>query len=66
MARCARRGRRPTPNDKFAATSIDICYPLAWGATRGVEGQVASLCAEAVDAARRGYNILVITDRRMT
>ena len=51
-------------NDKFRSYEIDITYPLAWG-NEGVEAKLASLCAEAVDALAGGYNILVITDRRM-
>ncbi len=47
---------------KFRTYDIDICYPLAWG-REGVEARLASLCAEAVDAVRAGYNILVVTDR---
>ncbi|MBP6479690.1 MAG: glutamate synthase subunit alpha [Pseudomonadales bacterium] len=51
-------------NGKFRSHEIDITYPLAWG-NEGVEAKLASLCAEAVDALAGGYNILVITDRRM-
>jgi len=51
-------------NGKFRSYEIDITYPLAWG-NEGVEAKLASLCAEAVDALAGGYNILVITDRRM-
>ena len=49
---------------KFRTRELDIVYPLAWG-NEGVEAKLASLCAAAVDAIRGGYNILVITDRRM-
>ena len=48
---------------KFRSHELDICYPLAWG-NEGVEARLASLCAQAVDAVRAGYNILIITDRR--
>jgi len=47
---------------KFRPYDLDICYPLAWG-REGVEARLASLCAEAVDAVRAGFNILVVTDR---
>ena len=47
---------------KFRPYDLDICYPLAWG-REGVEARLASLCAEAVDAVRAGFNILIVTDR---
>jgi len=49
---------------KFRSFELDICYPVAWG-NEGVEARLASLCAEAVDAVRAGYNILIVTDRRL-
>jgi len=49
---------------KFRCHELDICYPVAWG-SEGVEARLASLCAQAVDAVRAGYNILIITDRRL-
>ena len=47
---------------KFRSHTLDITYPLAWG-HEGVEAQLASLCAEAVDAIKGGSNILIISDR---
>ncbi|WP_394755232.1 glutamate synthase-related protein [Rhodoferax sp.] len=47
---------------KFRSHTLDITYPLAWG-HEGVEAQLASLCAEAVDAIKSGNNILIISDR---
>ncbi len=47
---------------KFRSYTLDITYPLAWG-HEGVEAQLASLCAEAVDAIKGGNNILIISDR---
>ncbi len=47
---------------KFRSYTLDITYPLAWG-HEGVEAQLASLCAEAVDAIKGGKNILIISDR---
>ncbi|HEY5581630.1 MAG TPA: glutamate synthase central domain-containing protein, partial [Rhodoferax sp.] len=47
---------------KFRSHTLDITYPLAWG-HEGVEAQLASLCAEAVDAIKSGSNILIISDR---
>jgi glutamate synthase (NADPH/NADH) large chain len=49
---------------KFRSYELDICYPVAWG-NRGVEARLASLAAEAVDAIKSGYNILLISDRRL-
>ena len=50
---------------KFKSYELDITYPLAWG-HEGVEAQLASLCAEAVDAIKSGHNILIITDRGLS
>jgi glutamate synthase (NADPH/NADH) large chain/glutamate synthase (ferredoxin) len=47
---------------KFRSYTLDITYPLEWG-HEGVEAQLASLNAEAVDAIRGGKNILIISDR---
>ena len=49
---------------KFRSHELDICYPLAWG-KEAIEARLASLCAEAEDAARSGYNILIISDRKV-
>ncbi|MGV8803903.1 MAG: glutamate synthase-related protein [Polaromonas sp.] len=50
---------------KFKSYTLDITYPLAWGA-EGVEAKLASLCAEAVDAIKGGKNILIISDRALS
>ena len=49
-------------NGKFKSYQLDIKYPAAWGAD-GIEAQLASLCAQAVDAVKAGHNILVLSDR---
>jgi glutamate synthase (NADPH/NADH) large chain len=49
---------------KFQSYELDICYPASWG-NEGIEARIASLCANAVDAVRSGYNILVLSDRRV-
>ena len=49
---------------KFRSYELHICYPLAWG-KEGVEARLASLCAQAVDAVKAGYNVLIVTDRSM-
>ncbi|MBL8534122.1 MAG: glutamate synthase subunit alpha [Betaproteobacteria bacterium] len=52
-------------DNKFRAYEIDICYPVAWG-NQAIEARLASLCAEAVDAVRSGYNILILSDRKVS
>ncbi len=51
-------------DDKFRSYEIDICYPVAWG-KEGIEARLASLCAEAEDAVASGFNILIVSDRRV-
>lgn len=46
---------------KFRSYTIDITYPVEWGSD-GVEAQLASLCAQAVDAVQSGFNILIVSD----
>ena len=50
---------------KFRTHELDICYPLAWG-KEGIEARLASLCAEAVDAVKSGFNILIVSDRQVS
>src|SRR5207247_10584255 len=47
---------------KFRSFELDITYPLGWGKD-AVEARLASLCAQAEDAVRAGYSIVVISDR---
>jgi glutamate synthase (NADPH/NADH) large chain len=47
---------------KFRSLELDITYPVAWG-KEAVEARLASLCAQAEDAVRGGYSIIVISDR---
>jgi len=47
---------------KFRSYELHITYPLDWG-NEGVEARLASLCAQAVDAVKAGFNVLIITDR---
>ncbi|MBW8905127.1 MAG: glutamate synthase subunit alpha, partial [Betaproteobacteria bacterium] len=47
---------------KFKSCELDITYPLAWGKD-AVEARLASLAAQAEDAVRSGYSIIVISDR---
>ena len=47
---------------KFKSCELDITYPVAWG-SNAVEARLASLAAQAEDAVRSGYSIIVISDR---
>ena len=51
-------------SNKFRSAELDVCYPVAWG-KEGVEARLASLCAEAEDAVLQGYNILIVSDRKV-
>src|SRR5262249_62103908 len=43
----------------------DVCSPAAAGPP-GMEAARASLCAHAEDATRLGYNILIVSDRKVS
>jgi glutamate synthase (NADPH) large chain len=47
---------------KFRAYELDITYPVAWG-KEAIEARLASLAAQAEDAVRSGYSIIIISDR---
>ena len=49
---------------KFRSCELDTTYPVAWG-KQAIEARLASLAAQAEDAVRSGYTILIISDRRM-
>ena len=49
---------------KFKSFELDICYPVAWG-KQAIEARLASLAAQAEDAVRAGYSIIIISDRRI-
>jgi glutamate synthase (NADPH/NADH) large chain len=51
-------------DSKFQSYELDICYPVAWGKD-GIEARIASLCANAVDAVKSGYTILIVSDRHL-
>jgi len=59
------RGIEAPTHGKFKPSELDITYPRDWGRA-GVEAQLASLCASAVDAIKTGHNILIITDRHLS
>jgi len=47
---------------KFKSLELDITYPAAWG-KEAIEARLASLCAQAEDAVRSGYSIIIVSDR---
>ena len=47
---------------KFKACELDVTYPVVWG-KEAIEARLASLAAQAEDAVRSGYSIIVISDR---
>ena len=49
---------------KFKSFEIDITYPVAWG-KQAIEARLASLCAQAEDAVRSGFSILIVSDRKV-
>jgi glutamate synthase (NADPH) large chain len=51
-------------DNKFTSLELDICYPVSWGKD-GIEARLASLCAKAEDAVHSGYNILIVSDRKI-
>ncbi|KON81346.1 glutamate synthase-related protein [Azoarcus sp. PA01] len=51
-------------DSRFRSTELDVCYPVAWG-KEGVEARLATLCAEAEDAVLQGFNILIVSDRKV-
>ncbi|WP_417069093.1 glutamate synthase-related protein [Niveibacterium terrae] len=51
-------------DNKFKSYELSICYPVAWGRD-GIEARLASLCAEAEDAVKSGYTVLIVSDRKI-
>jgi glutamate synthase (NADPH/NADH) large chain len=49
---------------KFRSFEIDTTYPVAWG-KEAIEARLASLAAQAEDAVRSGYTIIIVSDRRI-
>ena len=49
---------------KFRSFELDITYPVAWG-KEAIEARLASLAAQAEDAVRTGYSVIIISDRRV-
>jgi len=51
-------------DSKFKSFELDITYPVSWG-KEAIEARLASLAAQAEDAVRAGYSIIIISDRRV-
>jgi glutamate synthase domain-containing protein 2/glutamate synthase domain-containing protein 1/glutamate synthase domain-containing protein 3 len=49
---------------KFKSYELDITYNVSWG-KEAVEARLASLAAQAEDAVRNGFSILIISDRHV-
>ncbi|HEX5612439.1 MAG TPA: glutamate synthase central domain-containing protein, partial [Burkholderiales bacterium] len=49
---------------KFKSFELDLTYPVAWG-KEAIEARLASLAAQAEDAVRNGYSILIVSDRKL-
>ena len=49
---------------KFRSFELDITYPASWG-KEGIEACVAALCSQAADAVQQGFNVLIVSDRRV-
>ncbi len=58
------RGIADASENKFRSYELDICYPVAWG-KEAIEARLASLASEAEDAVVSGYNILIVSDRKI-
>jgi glutamate synthase (NADPH/NADH) large chain len=48
----------------FRTQTLSICYPVERGAD-GMASALGDLCREAADVVRRGYNILILSDRKL-
>ncbi len=58
------RGVARATGDKFRSYELDITYPAAWGPD-GIEARLAALCARAVDAVNSGFNVIILSDRKV-
>ena len=50
---------------KMRSKVIDITYPAVWGSA-GVEACLAGICAQAVDAVKLGYTLLIVSDEAVS
>jgi len=52
-------------DNPFRTVTLDLTYPAEGGAD-GMKGALDRLCAEAVEACKDGYNIIVLSDRSVS
>jgi glutamate synthase domain-containing protein 2/glutamate synthase domain-containing protein 1/glutamate synthase domain-containing protein 3 len=48
----------------FRSFELDVTYPVTWG-KEAIEARLAALAAQAEDAVRSGYTIIIVSDRRV-
>ncbi len=58
------RNIEDTSNGAFHNRTLDICYPAEEGAA-GMAPALDSLCQQAEAAVKHGYNILILSDRKV-
>ena len=51
-------------NAAFRTKTLSICYPASQG-SKGMRGAIVALCEKAELRVKRGYNILILSDRDM-
>jgi glutamate synthase (NADPH/NADH) large chain len=51
--------------DAFKTRTLDLTYPVTEG-SEGMEPALARLCADAEEAVLKGFNILILSDRRLS
>ena len=51
-------------NKAFRTKTLSICYPVSQG-PKGMRGAILALCERAELRVKRGYNILILSDRDM-
>ncbi len=58
------RSIEDTSNGAFRTRTLTMCYPVSEGAP-GMEKALTTLCERAEAAVRKGFNILILSDRKM-
>ena len=58
------RSIEDTSNGAFRTRTLTMCYPASDG-PEGMEGALETLCKRAESAVKRGFNILILSDRKM-
>jgi glutamate synthase (NADPH/NADH) large chain len=55
---------RALHHGKFQSFELDICYPVAWG-KEGIEARSRRCAPRPSTRSSSGYNILIVSDRRI-